>query len=145
MGRGKLLRNYWPFSPSTFVTIPRSNGGFKLTRNNKLKCVSGLVNSDTFYKAPLIAKCFIIVRVYPAHCFEINISINFCMVISSCISDIFSKKPLTILCRTRQYRVLYLPIDHQHRFLPRQKHTFCTNIVRCVHFYSRQNQIFLRQ
>ena len=52
---------------------------------------------------------------------------------------------LTILCRTRQYRVLYLPIDHQHRFLPRQKHTFCTNIVRCVHFYSRQNQIFLRQ
>lgn len=99
MGRGKLLRNYWPFSPSTFVTIPRSNGGFKLTRNNKLKCVSGLVNSDTFYKAPLIAKCFIIVRVYPAHCFEINISINFCMVISSCISDIFSKKPLTILCR----------------------------------------------
>lgn len=67
-----------------------------MTRNNKLKCVSGLVNSDTFYKAPLIAKCFIIVRVYPAHCFEINISINFCMVISSCISDIFSKKPLTI-------------------------------------------------
>lgn len=52
---------------------------------------------------------------------------------------------VTILCRTRQYRVLYLPIDHQHRFLPRQKHTFCTNIVRCVHFYSRQNQIFLRQ
>ena len=97
MGRGKLLRNYWPFSPSTFVTIPRSNGGFKLTRNNKLKCVSGLVNSDTFYKAPLIAKCFIIVRVYPANCFEINIPINFCMVINSCISDIFSKKPLTIL------------------------------------------------
>ena len=29
------------------------------------------------------------------------------------------KKPVTILCRTRQYRVLYLPIDHQHRFLPR--------------------------
>ena len=26
---------------------------------------------------------------------------------------------ITILCRTRQYRVLYLPIDHQHRFLPR--------------------------
>lgn len=40
-----------------------------------------------------------VIRVYPAHCFEINISINFCMVISSCISDIFSKKPLTILCR----------------------------------------------
>lgn len=68
-----------------------------MTRNNKLKCVSGLVNSDTFYKAPLIAKCFIIVRVYPANCFEINIPINFCMVINSCISDIFSKKPLTIL------------------------------------------------
>jgi hypothetical protein len=43
---------------------------------------------------------------------------------------------LTILCRTRQYRVLYLPIDHQHRFLPRQKHTFCTNIVRCVYLLS---------
>ena len=107
MGRGKLLRNYWPFSPSTFVTIPRSNGGFKLTRNNKLKCVSGLVNSDTFYKAPLIAKCFIIVRVYPANCFEINIPINFCMVISSCISDIFGKKPLTILLGSK------LPIFHQ--------------------------------
>ena len=50
-------------------------------------------------------------------------------------------EPLTILCRTRQYRVLYLPIDHQHRFLPRQKHTFCTNIVRCVYFYFIEIQL----
>nr|DAP96615.1 MAG TPA: hypothetical protein [Caudoviricetes sp.] len=45
----------------------------------------------------MITKNFIIVTANPTNCFKIKIPIKFCMVISGCVSNIFSEKPLTIL------------------------------------------------
>lgn len=122
------------------VCTRKSPACHKVCNFNKIYCpfFRCNINKDNVHKSIISWSR----SVHEKRCIGVSIKLNIyrkCWEISNINED------LTILCRTRQYRVLYLPIDHQHRFLPRQKHTFCTNIVRCVHFYSRQNQIFLRQ
>lgn len=122
------------------VCTRKSPACHKVCNFNKIYCpfFRFNINKDNVHKSIISWSR----SVHEKRCIGVSIKLNIyrkCWKISNINED------LTILCRTRQYRVLYLPIDHQHRFLPRQKHTFCTNIVRCVYFYSRQNQIFLRQ